>query len=192
MKKQSHSQHEVTFTRKQVKWARDMELLHFRTLREDRNRIQIDRLQREHFGQWSDLFSSLVKCRGRVMICLLGKTVIGYQAFEPFAEKGNPFSEEKQVMRFTFILVREDKQVKARGLGVANKLLKRTEVMAWNRGYDAIYTYATAYDLMLNSGYDPLSGMAMVREAQWVGGIDPDQAPALLFTKVRPVGWWVG
>ena len=71
-----------TFTRKHIKWAKDNELLIFRTLKEEEDRAQIDRMQRKQFGLWSDVFSSLDKCGERVLLCLLSKTVIGYQAFE--------------------------------------------------------------------------------------------------------------
>jgi predicted N-acetyltransferase YhbS len=180
---------EKKFSREQVKWARDKELLIYRTLREERNRVQVDSLQRQHFGQWSDIFSSLEKCSGRVMVCLLGKTVIGYQAFTPFAEKGNPFPEHHQVMRLTFVQVREDEVVKARGLGVGYELVKRVENLAWDRGYDAIYSYVTAYELLMACGFEPTAGQVMVKEAQWIRDLDADQAPPLLFTKTRPDYW---
>lgn len=183
------AQKEKTFSRAQVKWARDKELLIYRTLREERNRVQIDHLQRRGFGQWSDVYSSLDKCRGRVLICLLGKTVIGYQGFEPFAQVGNPFPEHHQVMRLTFVLVREDSRVKARNLGVGYELVKRTEALAWDRGYDAIYSYVTAYELLAACGFVPTGGETMVQEARWVRDLDPDQAPPLLFTKTRPEYW---
>jgi hypothetical protein len=174
------------FPRKKVQWARDHELLVYRTLREERNRVQVDRLQREHFGEWSDDFSSLEKCRGKVIVCLLGKTVIGYQAFRPYASKGNPFSADKQVMRFTFIVVREDSQVKARGLGIGIELLKRTLDLGWSRGYDAVYSYATAYELLGGAGFRSYSGESIVSESKYIRDFDPDQAPPLLYVIERP------
>lgn len=180
---------EKSFSRKKVKWARDHDLLIYRTLREERNRVQIDRLQRKRFGAWSDAFSSLEKCRGKVLVCLLGRTVLGYQAFEPFASSGNPFSPDQKVMRFTFIQVREDSQVKARGLGIAMELLMRSLDLAWNRDYDAVYTYATAYELIMSGGFRPHSGEAILEEARHVRDLDPDQAPPLLFVMERPEGY---
>ncbi len=178
-----------TFPRKQVKWALDHELLVYRTLQEERNRLQIDALQRKHFGGWQDVFSSLEKCRGKVMLCLLGKVVIGYQAFTPYASKGSPFSLDKQVMRFTFVVVREDAQIKSRGLGIGIQLLKRTLDIAWTREYDAVYSYATAYELMVASGFTSHGGESILTEAKYVRDFDPDQAPALLFVKERPEGY---
>jgi hypothetical protein len=177
------------FPRKQVKWALDHELLVYRTLQEERNRLQIDALQRKHFGGWQDVFSSLEKCRGKVMLCLLGKVVIGYQAFAPYASKGSPFSPDKQVMRFTFVVVREDEQIKSRGLGIGIQLLKRTLDIAWTREYDAVYSYATAYELMVASGFTSHGGESILTEAKYVRDFDPDQAPALLFVKERPEGY---
>ena len=174
------------FTRKQVKWALDHELLVYRTLQEERNRQQIDFLQRKHFGDWQDVFSSLEKCRGKVMLCLLGKVVIGYQAFIPFASKGSPFSPDKKVMRFTFIVVREDGQVKARGLGIGTELLKRTLDIAWTREHDAVYSYAKAYELVSGAGFLSHGGEGILAEAKYVRDFDPDQAPPLLFIKERP------
>jgi hypothetical protein len=176
---------EKTLSRQQVLWAMNQELLVFRTLREERNRVQIDRLQRKHFGPWSDIFSSLEKCNGRVMLCLLGKTVIGYQAFEPAASRGNPFSPSKSVMRLTYIVVREDPRVKARHLGIGTQLLKRTLDLAWERGYDAVYTYATAYELMVKGGLRSHGGEEILHEAMYVRNFDPDQAPPLLFVKEK-------
>lgn len=178
-----------TFTRKQVKWARDHELLVYRTLQEERNRKQVDVLQKKHFGEWQDVFSSLDKCRGKVMLCLLGKVVIGYQAFTPFASQGSPFSPEKQVMWFTFVVVREDTQVKSRGLGIGAELLKRTLDIAWSRQYDAVYSYATAYELMIASGFTSYGGDTILAEAKFVRDFDPDQAPPLLFVIERPDGY---
>lgn len=178
-----------SFTRKQLRWARDHELLVFRTLQEERNRQQVDYLQRKHFGEWQDVFSSLEKCRGKVMLCLLGKVVIGFQAFTPFASMGSPFSQDKQVMRFTFVVVREDAQVKARGLGIGIELLKRTLDIAWTRGYDAVYSYATAYELMVASGFTSHGGESILTEARYVRDFDPDQAPPLLFVIERPEGY---
>ncbi|MDF1537199.1 MAG: GNAT family N-acetyltransferase [bacterium] len=177
------------FSRKRVKWARDHSLLVFRTLREERNRVQIDRLQRKHFGAWSDGFSSLEKCRGRVMICLLGKTVIGYQAIQPYSSRGNPFSADKQVMRFTFIVVREDSKVKARGLGIGTELLRRSLDLAWSRGYDAVYSYTTAYELLGGAGFRSHGGASILAEAKHVRNLDPDQGPPLLFVMDRPEGY---
>jgi hypothetical protein len=178
-----------TFPRKQVQWARDHELLVYRTLQEERNRQQIDFLQRKHFGGWQDVFSHLEKCRGKVMLCLLGKVVIGYQAFTPYASKGSPFSPDKQVMRFTFVVVREDAQVKSRGLGIGVELLKRTLDTAWTRGYDAVYSYATAYELMIGSGFVSHGGESILAEAKYVRDFDPEQAPALLFVVEKPEGY---
>ena len=175
-----------TFPRKKVKWARDHELLVYRTLREERNRAQIERLQKKHFGEWSEEYSSLEKCRGRVVLCLLGKTVVGYQAFRPYASQGNPFSSDKQVMRFTFIVVREDSQVKARGLAIGTELLKRTLDLAWSRGYDAVYSYTTAYELLGGVGFRSHGGESIVSEAKYIRDFDPDQAPPLLFVVDRP------
>ena len=177
------------FTRKQLKWAKDHELLVYRTMHEERNRKQVDVLQRKHFGGWQDVFSSLEKCRGKVMICLLGKVVIGYQAFTPDASKGSPFSPDKQVMRFTFVVVREDAQVKSRGLGIGIELLKRTLDIAWTRGYDAVYSYATAYELMVASGFVSHGGESILTEAKYVRDFDPDQAPPLLFVIEKPEGY---
>ncbi len=174
------------FTRKQVKWAKDHELLIFRTLQEERNRQQVDILQRKHFGVWQDVFSSLEKCRGKVMLCILGKVVIGYQAFIPSASKGSPFSPDKQVMRFTFVVVREDAQVKARGLGIGTELLKRALDIAWTRDYDAVYSYATAYELVSCAGLISHGGESILTEAKYVRDFDPDQAPPLLFVIERP------
>ena len=178
-----------TFTRKQIQWALDHELLVYRTLQEERNRQQVDILQRRHFGDWQDVFSSLDKCRGKVMMCLLGKVVIGYQAFIPFASKGSPFSPDKQVMRFTFIVVREDAQVKARGLGIGTELLNRSLDIAWTRGHDAVYSYATAYELLMGVGFISHGGESIVAEAKYVRDFDPDQAPPLLFVRERPEGY---
>jgi len=178
-----------TFPRKQVKWARDHELLVYRTMHEERNRQQVDALQRKHFGVWQDVFSSLEKCRGKVMVCLLGKVVIGYQAFIPFAVKGSPFSRDKKVMRFTFVVVREDAQVKARGLGIGNELLKRTLDIAWTREYDAVYSYARAYELVSSAGFVSHGGQSILAEAKYVRDFDPDQAPPLLFVVKRPEGY---
>lgn len=178
-----------TFPRKQVGWARDHELLVYRTMQEERNRQQVDVLQRKHFGAWQDVFSSLDQCRGKVMLCLLGKVVIGYQAFIPFASKGSPFSPGKLVMRFTFVVVREDAQVKARGLGIGIELLKRTLDIAWTREYDAVYSYATAYELMSGSGFTSHGGEGILAEAKYVRAFDPDQAPSLLFVIEKPEGY---
>jgi len=178
-----------SFSRKQVKWARDHELLIFRTLQEERNRQQIDALQRENFGAWQDVFASLEKCRGKVMLCLLGKVVIGYQAFIPFAFKGSPFSPDQRVMRFNFVVVREDARVKARGLGIGNGLLKRTLDIAWVREYDAVYSYATAYELMVSSGFTSHGGESILAEAKYVRDFDPDQAVPLLFVIEKPEGY---
>lgn len=178
-----------TFSRKQVKWARDHELLVYRTLQEERIRQQVDYLQRKHFGAWQDVFSSLDKCRGKVMLCLLGKVVIGYQAFTPDASMGSPFSPDKKVMRFTFVVTREDAQVKSRGLGIANELLKRTLDVAWTRQYHAVYSYATAYELMVSSGFVSHGGESILAEAKYIRDFDPDQAPPLLFVIERPEGY---
>ena len=175
-----------TFPRKKVQWARDHELLVYRTLREERNRVQIDRLQKKHFGSWSDEFSSLEKCRGKVIVCLLGKTVIGYQSFRPFSAQGNPFSPDKRVMRFSFIVVREDTQVKARGLGIGSELLKRALDVAWSRGYEAVYSYTTAYELLGEAGFRSHGGESILNEARYVRDFDPDQAPPLLYVIERP------
>jgi hypothetical protein len=177
---------EKSFSRKQVRWARDHELLVYRTLQEERNRQQIDVLQREHFGAWQDVFSSLEKCRGKVMLCLLGKVVVGYQAFIPFASKGSPFSPDKQVMRFTFIVVREDALVKARGLGIGTELLKRSLDIAWTREHDAVYSYAKAYELVTGAGFASHGGESILTEAKYVRDFDPDQAVPLLFVLDRP------
>ena len=177
------------FSRKQVKWARDHDLLVYRTLQEERNRQQVDFLQRKHFGEWQDVFSTLEKCRGKVMMCLLGKVVIGYQAFIPFASKGSPFSSDAQVMRFTFIVVREDAQVKARGLGIGKELLKRALDVAWTRGHDAVYSYATAYELLMEVGFISHGGESILSEAKYVRDFDPDQAPPLLFVIDKPEGY---
>ncbi|MGD8353518.1 MAG: GNAT family N-acetyltransferase [Pseudomonadota bacterium] len=178
-----------TFTRKQVKWARDHHLLVYRTLQEERNRQQVDVLQRRHFGEWQDVFSSLEKCRGNVMMCLLGKVVIGYQAFIPSALKGSPFSPETQATRFTFIVVREDAQVKARGLGIGTELLRRALDIAWTRGHDAVYSYATAYELLGEVGFASHGGESILAEAKYVRDFDPDQAPPLLFVMKKPDGY---
>ena len=180
---------EKTFNRKQVKWARDHELLVYRTLQEERNRAQVDLLQRKHFGAWQDVFSSLEKCRGKVMLCLLGRVVVGYQAFETDASAGNPYSADKKVMRFTYVVVREDAQIKARMLGIGIELLKRTQDIAWTRGFDAVYSYATAYELMIASGFLSHGGESILTEARYVRDFDPDQAPPLLFVKERPEGY---
>jgi len=177
------------FTRKQVRWARDHELLVYRTLQEDRNRQQVDILQRRHFGSWQAVFYSLDKGRGKVMLCLLGQVVIGFQAFTPDASKGSPFSPDKKVMRFTFVVVREDAHVKARGLGIGVELLKRTLDIAWTRNYDAVYSYATAYELMSGSGFISHGGESILTEARYVRDFDPDQAPPLLFVIERPEGY---
>jgi GNAT superfamily N-acetyltransferase len=177
---------EKTLSRQQIQQAMKDNLLVFRTLSEEGNRVQIDSLQRKHFGQWSDVFSSLEKCKGRIIVCLLGKTIIGYQAFEPAASKGNPFSHSKSVMRLTYIVVREDSQVKARHLGIGTELLERTLDLAWGRGYDAVYTYATAYDLMVKAGLRSYGGEEILDEARYVRDFDPDQAPPLLFVVERP------
>lgn len=178
-----------TLSRSRVRWALDKELLIYRTLREERNRIQIDQMQRRQFGQWSDVFASMDRCRGRVMLCLLGRTVIGYQAFEPMAVKGSPFPSDWLVMRFTFVNVREDEVAKARGLGIGHQLVERTLDMAWHRGYRAVYSYVTAYELLLGSGFRAVGGDTMVSEAQWIRDLDPDQAPPLLFVMERPGDW---
>lgn len=175
-----------SFPRKRVRWARDHELFVYRTLREERNRVQVDKLQRKHFGAWSDEFSSLEKCRGKIIVCLLGKTVIGYQAFRPYASRGNPFSADKQVMRFTFIVVREDSRVKARELGIGTELLKRTLDLAWTRGYEAVYAYTVAYELLGEAGFQSHGGESILVEAKHVRDFDPDQAPPLLFVMDRP------
>ena len=178
-----------TYPRKKVKWARDHELLVYRTLQEERNRKQIDALQRKHFGAWQDVFASLDKCRGKVMLCLLGKVVIGYQAFIPYASRGSPFSPDKQVMRFNFVVVREDAHVKSRGLGIGIELLKRTLDIAWTREFDAVYSYATAYELMIASGFASHGGESILAEAKYVRDFDPDQAPSLLFVIEKPKGY---
>ena len=172
--------------RERVRWVRDKELLIYRSIREERTRVQIDRLQRRQFGEWSDVFSSLEKCRGRVMICLLGKTVVGYQSFEPFARKGNPFPEGMPVMRFTFLLVREDDEVKARGLGIGHELIARALDLAWSRSYEAVYSYVTAYELLEDCGFLPKASPGVVAEAKNVRDFDPDQAPPLLYFIERP------
>ena len=176
----------TTFSRDRVRWARDKGLLIYRTLREERNRVQIDGIQRGHFGEWSDVFSSLDRCRGRVMVCLLGRTVIAYQAFEPFAVKGSPFSGDKLVMRFTYVFVREDRQVKARGLGIGRELIGHTLEMAWDREYDAVYSYVTAYELLEECGFVSMAGKGMVAEAKHIRDFDPDQAPPLLYYIENP------
>ena len=173
-------------SREQVRWARDKELLIYRTLQEERNRVQIDEMQRRQFGQWSDVFASLDRCKGRVMLCILGKTVIGYQAFEPFAVKGSPFPADCLVMRFTFVNVREDEVAKARGLGIGRALLYHTLDLAWSRGYRGVYSYVTAYELLLSVGFNAVGGERMVQEAQWIRDMDPDSAPPLLFVIERP------
>jgi hypothetical protein len=177
---------EKTFSRKHVKWAKEHELLIYRLLTEERNRIQVDRMQRKHFGSWSDIFSSIDRCSGRALLCLLGKTVIGYQAFESGASKGNPFPPELSVMRLTFIVVREDSRVKARHLGVATELLRRTLDIAWKKGFDAVYTYATAYELMIKGGLHSQTGEETLEEAKYARDFDPDQATPLLFVAERP------
>lgn len=177
---------DIIFPREQIQQAMDQSRLIFRTLREERNRIQIDRLQRECFGPWSDAFSTLEKCRGRVLVCLLDGIVIGYQAFEPAASKGNPFTPSKSAMRLTYIAVREDSQVKARHLGIGIKLLKKTLDLAWGKGYDAVYTYATAYELMIRGGLRSYGGDEILDEARYIRDFDRDQAPPLLFVMERP------
>lgn len=175
------SRGEKHLDRARVAWAAEKGLLNYRTLREERNRLQIDRLQRRYFGEWSDVFSSLEKCRGRVMVCLLGKTVVGYQAFTPFSARGNPFPEDMKVMRFTFVQIREDDIVQARGLGIASELLKRTLNLAWAWDYEAVYTYTVAYELLENAGFRSMGGEGIVNEARYVRDFDPDQAPPLLY-----------
>jgi len=177
---------EKLFSSQDIKWALDHGLLIYRTLREEENRIQIDKLQREQFGSWSDVLSSMERCGGRVLLCLLGKTVIGYQAFEPFASVGSPYSPDLLVMRLTFIFVREDSRARARRLGVATELVKRTLDLAWGRGYDAVYTYATAYELMVKGGLRSHGGEEILAEAKYVRNFDPDQAPPLLFVMEKP------
>jgi len=177
---------ETTFSREQVREAMNQGSLIFRTLREESNRVQIDRLQRECFGPWSEVFSSIESCKGRVMLCLLGKTVIGYQAFEPAASKGNPFSPSKSAMRLTYIAVRNDAEVKAGALGIGTQLVERTLDLAWGRGYDAVYSYATAYELMIRAGLRCYGGDEILEEAKFVRDFDRDQAPPLLFVKERP------
>jgi hypothetical protein len=179
--------HESSLSRQDIQRAIDQNLLVFHTLREEGNRDQIDHLQRKHFGTWSEVFISLEKCKGRVMLCLLGKTVIGYQAFEPAASKGNPFSPSKTVMRLTYIVVREDSRVQARHLGIGTQLLKKTMDLAWGRGYDAVYTYATAYELMIKAGLRSHGGEEILDEAMYIRDFDPDQAPPLLFVKEKPM-----
>ena len=175
-----------TFTRDQIKRALDRGDLIFQTLRKEDSRAQIDDLQRKQFGPWSDVFASMERCRGRVLLCLLGGTVIGYQAFEPFASRGNPYSPEHLVMRLTFVFVREDSLARARGLGLGTELVKRTLDLAWQRGFDAVYAYATAYELMLKGGLRSHGGEEILSEGIYVRDFDPDQAPPLLFVMERP------
>ncbi len=175
------SRHPRTISREKLARAKEKGLFYFRTLREDRNRVQIDRLQRKQFGEWSDVFSSLEKCSGRVMICLLGKTVIGYQAFTPFSTQGNPFPEDRKVMRFTYVTVRNDDRVRARGLGIATELLKRTLELAWSWDYEAVYSYTVAYELLEKAGFVCKGGEETVREARYVRDFEPDMAPPLLY-----------
>ena len=182
----STDKHGKIFSRKYVRWAKEHELLIYRLLTEERSRLQIDRMQRKHFGPWSDIFSSLEECAGQALLCLLGKTVIGYQAFESSTSKGNPFPPGLSAMRLTYIVVREDSRVKARHLGVATELLKRTLDLAWKKGFDAVYSYATAYELMIKGGLDSHSGGETLEEAKYVRDLDPDQAPPLLFVVERP------
>jgi len=182
----NNNERDRTFIRDQIKRALVHGDLIYRTLREENSRAQIDELQKNQFGPWSDVFSSMERCRGRVLLCLLGDTVIGYQAFEPFASRGNPYSPDQLVMRLTFILVREDSRAQARGLGVATELIKRTLDMAWHWGYDAVYTYATAYELMLKGGLRSHGGEEILSEGMHVRNFDPDQAPPLLFVMERP------
>lgn len=172
--------------RDRVRWARDRELLLYRTVTEERIRVQIDRIQRRQFGEWSDPFASLEKCRGRVLICLLGKTVIGYQSFEPFARKGNPFPEGMPVMRFTFILVREDEEVQARHLGIGHQLIGRALDLTWRRGFEAVYSYVTAYELLEDCGFSPMASPGVLAEAKNIRDFDPDQAPPLLYYREKP------
>lgn len=180
----------VLVDRERVRWARDRDQLKYRTLREENTRKQIDKIHRKQFGQWSDHFSSLEKCGGRVMVCKLGKAVIGYQAFEPFARKGNPFPPELPAMRFTYILVREDEEVQARGLGIGGQLISRAIDLAWRRGYEAIYSYVTAYELLEEFGFAPKASTGVVAEAKQVRDFDPDQAPSLLYYIERPTDYW--
>ncbi len=174
-----------TFSHQDIQRAKNRELLVYRTLMEEKDRVRIDRLQREHFGPWSDVFSSMERCRGRVLLCFLGPTLIGYQAFEPSASKGSPFSPDLQVMRLTFVLVRQDSAVRARGLGIGTELIRRTLDLAWARGYQAVYTYATAYELMIKAGMKSHGGEEILAEAMYVRNFDQDQAPPLLFVVER-------
>lgn len=177
----SRGRGEKVLDRARVAWAAEKGLLNYRTLREERNRLQIDTLQRRHFGEWSDIFNSLEKCGGRVMICLLGKTVVGYQAFTPYSTRGNPFPEDMRVMRFTYVQIREDDVVQARGFGIASELIAKTLELAWSWDYEAVYTYTVAYELLEKAGFRSMGGKGIVREARHVRDFSPDQAPPLLF-----------
>lgn len=170
-----------TISREKLLRAKEKGLFYFRTLREERNRVQIDRLQRKQFGDWSDVFSSLEKCSGRVMICLLGKTVVGYQSFTPFSTQGNPFPEDREVMRFTYVTVKDDNVLKARGLGIATELLKRTLELAWSWDYEAVYSYTVAYELLEKVGFVCMGGEEIVKEARYVRDFEPEMAPPLLY-----------
>ena len=176
---------EKSYSRKDIRWAKDHGMLAFRALTDEPSRVQVERLQIRHFGPWSDIFSGLENCSGRVLLCIYESTVIGYQAFETSSSKGNPFPPDKLTMRLTYVVVREDSGVKARHLGIGTQLLKRTLDLAWQRGYDAVYTYATAYELMIKGGLRPHGGDAVLQEAKYVRDLDPDRAPALLFVRER-------
>lgn len=170
-----------------IRLARDSGLLAYRLLVEEKHRDQVDRLHRATFGEWQDQFQTLEKCRGRALICLLGKTVLGYQAFDPYPSAGNPFPGER-AMRFTFVATRDDREAQCRGLGIAREMIKRSLDLAWDWGYTIVYTYAEAYELVESCGFVPLGGRAVLFEAKVVRDMDPDQVPTILFYHVAPGG----
>ncbi len=177
----------VRFSREKIRHARDMGFLRYKLLQEEKERVQVDRLHRETFGEWQDQFSSLGKCRNHALLCLMGTTLLGYQAFDPEPSAGNPFPGER-AMRFTFIGTREDKIAQARGLGIAKEMIERSLAIAWDWGYSIVYTYAEAYELLEACRFLPLGGRAMLLEAKLVRDMDPEQTPTILFYRTKPEG----
>lgn len=174
-------------TPERIRHARDSGQLVYRLLVEEKHRVEVDRLHKATFGEWQDQFEDLEKCRGRALICLLGKTVLGYQGFDPYPSAGNPFPGER-AMRFTFVATRDDREAQARGLGLAREMVQRSLDLAWEWGYTIVYTYAEAYELLESCGFVPLGGRAVLFEAKVVRDMNPDQVPTILFYKARPAG----
>jgi hypothetical protein len=172
-------------TREHVVYAREMGFLVYRLLVEEKHRAQVQRLHKATFGEWQEQFDSLAQCRGRALLCLMGKTVLAYQSFDPYPSAGNPFPGER-AMRFTFIATRQDKEVQARGAGLALEIIRRSLDLAWDWGYTIVYTYAEAYELVEACGFVPLGGRAVLFEAKMVRDMDPDQVPTILFYAARP------